>query len=248
MTRAQQEPDQFGVALWLMHLPAAEAAAWPTHSCLSAVESVRAQAFPDPAARGLYVASVVFRRSVLGAVLQLLPARVQFELPAGGNKPQLARHQNPTGWQFNLSHSGEYAVLALVQGRAVGVDLERMRGAVNWRGVAQTAFSASERAALFSALPALRLDTFYRLWTAKEAYLKACGVGLGVPLEAVSLTISREGIQVVQPIPGDVQQWQGRAVPLAATLAASYHAAVIVQAASNERLGLSLHSWEPTNC
>lgn len=227
----------------LMHLPAAEAGAWQTHVCLNAMELARAKAYADAAARGFYVASVVFRRTILGQALHLLPAEVQFEVPAGSTKPQLARHQNPADWRFNVSHSGEYAVLALVQGRAVGVDIERMRAAVNWRGVAHTAFSASERAALLAASPLHRLDTFYRLWTAKEAYLKACGAGLSVPLEAVSVALVGADIAVAQAVPGDVRQWQGQGVPLPAALAPTYRAAVVVQAAATERLSLSVQHW-----
>lgn len=251
MTVAQQEPDQSGVALWLMHLPAAEAVTWPTHPYLSALESARAQSLPDPAARGFYTASVVFRRTVLGALLNLPPAEVCFEPVPRGHKPCLARHQNPADWQFNLSHSGEYAVLAVVQGRAVGIDLERMRGAVNWRGVAQTAFSPSEQKALLAAAPVHRLEVFYHLWTAKEAYLKACGVGLGAPLEAVAVAVGNVAgaeIRVVQPIPGDVKQWWGQSVILPAALEAQYRAAVIVQAAPTGRFSISVQRWTPADC
>jgi 4'-phosphopantetheinyl transferase len=243
MNAAKREPDSLGVTLWLMHFPAAEAGTWQTHACLNGLELARAEAFAAPAARGFYVASVVFRRWVLGEALHLPPEEIQFEFPAGSTKPQLARHQNPADWRFNLSHSGEYAVLALVQGREVGIDLERMREAVNWRGVAQTAFSVSERAALFSVLPALRLDTFYRLWTAKEAYLKACGAGLSVPLEAVSVALAEAEIEVAQAVSGDVRQWWGQLVPLPADLAPPYRAAVVVQATPTERLSLSVQRW-----
>ncbi|THF70282.1 4'-phosphopantetheinyl transferase superfamily protein [Deinococcus sp. Arct2-2] len=229
--------------LWLMHLPAAEAGAWQTHACLNAVELARAEAFASVAARGFYVASVVFRRTILGEVLHLPPAEVQFEFPAGRTKPHLAPSQNPTDWRFNLSHSGEYAVLALVQGRDAGVDIERMRGAVNWRGVAQTAFSQFEQTALFAERPEHTLDTFYRLWTAKEAYLKACGAGLSVPLEAVSVALAGADIDVAQAVPGDLQHWRGQVVPLPAALAPVYRAAVVVQAAPTERLSLSVQHW-----
>lgn len=243
-----QQPQAPEVVLWLMHLPTAESAAWRLHPFLNSSESARARAFSGPALGEFYAASVVFRRSVLGALLNLPPAEVCFEFLPGSHKPRLASSQNPADWRFNLSHSGECAVLGLVQGRAVGVDLERMRGAVNWRGVAQTAFSVSEQRTLFAVPPIQRPDLFYLIWTAKEAYLKACGLGLGTSLEKVSIAVSAAEIQVVQPVAGDMWQWGGQSLSLPAPLQTEYRAAAVVQAAPNERLRFSLHTWTPENC
>jgi len=248
MTTPQQRPQQPEVELWLMNLPVSEARTWRSDLSLNGLESARARAFSSPAMGEFYAASVVFRRTVLGALLNLPPAEVCFEVLPGSQKPCLARCQNPADWRFNLSHSGECAVLALTQGRAVGVDIERMRGAVNWQGVAQTAFSVSEQAALMAVPPVQRLDLFYRLWTAKEAYLKACGLGLGTPLEAVSVAVAGPEIQVAQPVPGDAGQWRGQAVPLPTPLERAYRAAVVVQAVPTERFSIRLHSWTPENC
>ncbi|UQN09204.1 4'-phosphopantetheinyl transferase superfamily protein [Deinococcus sp. QL22] len=228
-----------------MHLLAAETGAWQLAACLSGEELARAEAYAGAPARGFYVASVVFRRTVLGAVLHIPPAEVRFERLPGRTKPQLAASQNPENWRFSLSHSGELALLALGCGREVGVDLERMRAGVNWRGVAQTAFSPYERAALLAVGPPHRLDMFYRLWTAKEAYLKACGLGLSVPLEAVSVILAGAEIDVLQAVHGDLRQWRGQCVPLPPALIPAYRAAVVVQAAPRERLSLSVQHWNP---
>ena len=76
------------------------------------------------------------------------------------------------------SHSGDRALLALAQGVAVGVDLELPRPRQRFMALAQRYFCASEVSALCECPEPERLRMFYALWTAKEAVLKAAGVGI----------------------------------------------------------------------
>ena len=78
--------------------------------------------------------------------------------------------------QFNLTHAGDYAVLALSK-EAVGVDLERIRG-INWSRVAERFFHPDEQR--FLAEAADPQTTFFTIWTLKESYLKAIGHGFSV--------------------------------------------------------------------
>lgn len=80
--------------------------------------------------------------------------------------------------KFNLSHSGELALIAVTLSREVGVDLEEIRSMDNADKLAQRFFSARENAALRTLSEEERLEAFYRCWTLKEAYLKATGDGL----------------------------------------------------------------------
>lgn len=89
----------------------------------------------------------------------------------GRGKPLL-----PDRTPFNITHAGDYAVLALST-KPVGVDLERIRP-VDWQKIAERFFHPEERAHLLSAKDPL--TEFFRIWTLKESYLKAEGIGFSV--------------------------------------------------------------------
>ena len=82
----------------------------------------------------------------------------------------------PNGRPFNLTHAGDYAVLAL-SSRSVGVDLERIRP-IDWKKISARFFHPEERA--FLAESASPLETFFWIWTLKESYVKAEGLGFSV--------------------------------------------------------------------
>jgi 4'-phosphopantetheinyl transferase len=86
--------------------------------------------------------------------------------------------------RFNLSHSEEQAVLALTLGREIGVDIERTRSDVACDEIAQRFFSPAERDQLRATPPDLQIAAFFRVWTCKEAFLKAHGAGLTVSLDS----------------------------------------------------------------
>jgi 4'-phosphopantetheinyl transferase len=114
-------------------------------------------------------------------MLHLPPRAVVFEFATWG-KPQLAERQNPAGLAFNVSHSGDWGVIALGWRRTLGVDLETADPGLDHTGLARRFFSDDEQRQL-AALPAeLRTAGFYRVWTGKEAYLKATGLGMSFPL------------------------------------------------------------------
>ncbi|WP_449185538.1 4'-phosphopantetheinyl transferase family protein [Trinickia sp. YCB016] len=79
---------------------------------------------------------------------------------------------------FNISHSGSHALVAIAADRRVGVDIEISNHAFDWRSLANTVFSGRDDVYVNSLPDTLRHDGFYRIWTAKEAFLKAVGTGL----------------------------------------------------------------------
>lgn len=213
-----------GVTVWWWDGP------WdaePDHPELGPAEQSRAAAIVPAEPRAAYVASVRLRRQVLGRALGVPPADVRFEVAAGG-KPGLTGAQNDLDWRFSVSHTAGAAWLAVTRAREVGVDVERVRLAVPWAGVAATAFSEAERAAL-SSWPR-PVDGFYALWTAKEAYLKACGVGLGTPLADVTMAVAGAEVTVERPVPGDSGRWWGWRRPALQGV----HAALVVAARPSE--------------
>ncbi|MGC2474244.1 MAG: 4'-phosphopantetheinyl transferase superfamily protein [Candidatus Sulfotelmatobacter sp.] len=114
-------------------------------------------------------------RSILGSYLERPPGELHFVYAQHG-KPSIENPEKDI--RFNLSHSGERAVLAVVQGREVGVDIEQIRENVEIDALAERFFSDGEKELLRLLARADKLRNFFRFWTCKEAFLKAQAVGL----------------------------------------------------------------------
>jgi 4'-phosphopantetheinyl transferase len=131
-------------------------------------------AFPELGARSTAARGQL--RQILGGALEKPPAALRFEYGASG-KPALAEG----ALRFNLSHSGDLALLALAR-CDLGVDVE-LHAPRSLADVAQRFFALGERARFFASPPELRTACFFETWTAKEAFVKATGDGITVPLE-----------------------------------------------------------------
>jgi 4'-phosphopantetheinyl transferase len=82
-----------------------------------------------------------------------------------------------------VSHSQELGLYAITRNRKIGVDLEYIRTAFACEQVAERFFSSQEKATLRSLPPRLKYQAFFTCWTRKEAYIKARGEGLFLPLD-----------------------------------------------------------------
>jgi 4'-phosphopantetheinyl transferase len=134
-------------------------------------------------------------RLFVARCLDVEPAKVLYE-NADHGKPQLVPDLAPL--EFNLSHSGELALIAASPDRSVGVDLEQVRELRDVLDVADTHFSLAERQALRSVPPADRTAAFFRCWTRKEAVIKATGQGLALDLGSFDVDLepgSRSALQ-----------------------------------------------------
>lgn len=152
-------------------------------------EVCRASRFRFERDRRRFVAARGTLRILLGRYLALDPAEVRFQYGAYG-KPSLAAHTSAVDLRFNVTHSEDLALYAFACGREVGVDLERIRPVPEMEQIAEGFFSARERAALKSLEPGQRLDAFYACWTRKEAYIKARGEGLALPLDRFDVSLA----------------------------------------------------------
>jgi 4'-phosphopantetheinyl transferase len=116
--------------------------------------------------------------------------------------------------QFNLSHAGAHVLLAFARDQALGVDLERADRRLSLAGIARRFFAADEARALESLPEAIRLQAFLRLWTHKEAVLKALGCGIGFGLDRVEFALHADGeiasLRRISPDAGTPAQWQLR--------------------------------------
>jgi 4'-phosphopantetheinyl transferase len=156
----------------------------PDLAILSAGERARAERLAAEHLTRRWSRARAALRGVLAAYAGADPAVVRIErapcVRCGGphGKPFLAAPE-AAGWlRFNLSHSGDLALVAVAHGREVGVDVEEMRPGRPLARIAERGFTAAEHAGLRSLPEDERDRAFYRLWARKEAYLKATGEGL----------------------------------------------------------------------
>jgi 4'-phosphopantetheinyl transferase len=156
---------------------------------LSPQERERADRFLGPRLRNHFIAGRGIMRAVLAAHLGLEPVTVQFRYGPRG-KPQLDLQQPVPPLQFNLAHSGGRALLGIVSGYEIGVDVEQIRTIPEIHRIVNQFFSAAEIVEFFALPEGLRTLAFFNGWTRKEAYLKATGGGLANALDSFDVTLS----------------------------------------------------------
>jgi len=130
-------------------------------------------------------------RDLLGRYLQTQPSQINFVYNAFG-KPDLSPEFG-NRLTFNLSHSAGLALIAIATASNVGVDLEYIRAQSDCADIARRFFSAAEVDYLIALPSHLYAEAFFSCWTKKEAYLKACGEGLAIPLNSFSVPLTTDG-------------------------------------------------------
>lgn len=129
-------------------------------------------------------------RQILARYLEVPPEGLEFTIGTNG-KPRLPSGENHREIEFSLSHSGEFAVVAVTQGQAVGVDIEKRDDKVDCLALAQRFFSLSERDDIACEGQSTSLSRrFYSCWTRKEAYVKATGHGMSRGLDHFDVTVA----------------------------------------------------------
>lgn len=169
-------PQAGEVHIRLLNLAIREAELNELEQLLTPDERARADRLIVRQIRSRFVAGRGLLRRILGSYLKREPGRLTLKTNPYG-KPFLAEQPGGQRLTFNLSHSADLAILALVRDCEVGIDLEQTRVDLPYRAMAQQFFSRREQADLFSLPAELQPAAFYRCWTRKEAYLKACGSG-----------------------------------------------------------------------
>jgi 4'-phosphopantetheinyl transferase len=175
---------------------------------LSPEERERADGFHFEPDRRRCILARGLLRLLLGHCLGRPANQLQFEYNEFG-KPVLAGGLQPSV-QFNLSHSGDFVLIAISRGRALGVDIERMRVDVAAKEIAERFFSVEECRALDTIAPAARCAAFFDCWTRKEAYLKARGDGLSLPLDGFDVSFlpgDQPRLLATRHDPAEVHRW-----------------------------------------
>jgi 4'-phosphopantetheinyl transferase len=127
-------------------------------------------------------------RLLLSRYLQLEPDTLKFDYGDRG-KPKLANLPDDRSIQFNLSHSHGLALYAFTRRHQIGVDVEQVRPIERLDQLANRFFSPQESAFLKTLAPIAQQEAFFRFWTSKEAYVKACGVGLSQPTQEIEISL-----------------------------------------------------------
>ena len=156
---------------------------------LSEDEDARAARFVFYRHRARFIAGRASLRRILGRYLEMAPERLDFGYGHRG-KPFLKDDPAGKALRFNLSHSSELALLAVVGSRDIGVDVERVRAVQYHLKIAGRFFSPGEVAAIRALPPEVQYEAFFNCWTRKEAYIKALGDGLAYPLDAFEVSLA----------------------------------------------------------
>jgi 4'-phosphopantetheinyl transferase len=187
----------------------------------------RAERFHFDKDRNHFIAARVFMRAILARYMGQESAQLRFVYSNYG-KPELAGNFKPKDIRFNLSHSEGLALLAVSESRSVGVDIERIRHGLADERIPEQFFSPFEVKTL-RALPRNQQDeAFFHCWTRKEAYIKAKGEGLSMPLNLFDVTLVPGEPAVLLETRGDsneAQRWLLREI----APASGYVSAVIAE-------------------
>lgn len=173
---------------------------------LSDEERARYEALGFAADKRDYVTAHALLRLTLGARLQISPDQLRFRADARG-KPTLWLRTRQKAPSFSLSHAHGLVTCAIASGGMVGVDVEPIDTSFDTAILARRFFAADEADTLDACARDERTTRFFKLWTLKEALLKALGTGLGLPLNCVSFDPRRDGIGVTEHPPLRPREW-----------------------------------------
>ncbi|MBN1516580.1 4'-phosphopantetheinyl transferase superfamily protein [Candidatus Sumerlaeota bacterium] len=157
---------------------------------LSPDERERAAAMRHAGARENFMQTRAILRRILADALQTAPETLRFTAGPQG-KPRLAGETHDA-LNFNVSHTDGLALIALCREARVGVDAERLRE-IEAAKLARRYFAVEERRVIDAAAPERRLETFFAVWTLKEALLKATGEGVTRPLNNFAVSPHEDG-------------------------------------------------------
>ncbi|MGA7504860.1 MAG: 4'-phosphopantetheinyl transferase superfamily protein [Candidatus Sulfotelmatobacter sp.] len=211
---ALELPDN-EVHLWRIDFDAvrSEEARW--QRTLSPDETARASRFHFAVDRQRYAISRGVLRTIVAGYLATDAKNLDF-VYSGKEKPSLSATYSREGLMFNISHSGSVGLLAFTREREIGVDVEQVRSDFEVDAIARRFFSAHEQEQLAVLPEQERFEAFFRCWTRKEAYIKATGDGLSLPLDQFDVSIvsgHSDALIATRPDKSEAARWLLREVP-----------------------------------
>jgi len=204
---------------------------------LAADEKGRAERFYLERDREHFIVARGVLRAVLGGYLHRTPESLSFCYNPYG-KPALAGESDGDTIRFSVSHSHGVALFAVTRGREVGIDIEHIRFDLEVVGIAEQFFSPREVAMLRMLPTEAQRQAFFQCWTRKEAYIKARGEGLSLPLDQFDVSLAPgepAAVLGAQGDPSEASRWSLQEL----TAAPGYAAALAV-----EGHGWHLNCWQ----
>jgi 4'-phosphopantetheinyl transferase len=193
------------VHIWTVPLDAEDTCLARCWANLSQDEQQQGERFQFDPSRRRYVVTRAALRALLGRYLSIPPLDIEFDWDASG-KPRMGAPSS--GLYFNVAHSGGLALVAVASGCEVGVDVEQLRTVDRLEQIAERYFHPLEVAELLREPPADRSAAFLQCWTAKEAVLKAVGVGIGAALDRLHVPVRQhDGVFVDVTISNPLRCW-----------------------------------------
>jgi 4'-phosphopantetheinyl transferase len=224
-----QLPDN-AVHLWYVPLEQSKEQIEQFYQTLSLEECARAKRFYFERDRQHFIVGRGVLRDILGRYAGIEPQKLHICYGAHG-KPVLSQLCGNDILSFNVSHSHGLALYAVALNLEVGIDVEHMHYMEDAEQIAENFFSLQERKTLRSLPEHLRTEAFFCCWTRKEAYVKALGDGLSLPLDRFDVSLipgEAAELLAIQGNPEELKHWKLFDISLP-PLFASYKAALIVE-------------------
>lgn len=174
--------------IWMVDLSFVDTRSVAYYDLLSEDERDRASRFKFVKDRNNYIVCRAVLRKLSAQYLKMKPQEICFEYTDFG-KPRFALE---TAINFNVSHSGDVAVIGFIENQTIGIDIELIKQDFDVLEIAHNFFSKKELYALKRLPEYLNYLGFYRCWTRKEAFVKAEGSGLSFPLNSFAVSIDSD--------------------------------------------------------
>lgn len=230
-------PPEIVVDVWKIPLRHSDAFVTDLFQLLSPEEQARASRFRREGDRQRFTVAHAAVRLLIADYLSVDARTIHF---------QTAEHGKPfipgMPVQFNLSHSGELALLAVTHERNIGIDVEEDRQVPDAMRLAERFFSKAEieRMQRLATDPLALNRGFLECWTRKEAFIKAVGYGLSYPLNSFEVTFFPEHVPDLRLLLGPSDVWHLRSVDVGP----GYYAALVLQGRSPaELISVRAHDW-----
>jgi len=231
-----QTPVDGAVHVWRIRIDAFEGNS-AQQAWLSPDEYLRAGRVRSETARRQFITVRCALRGILALYTGRHPGDIRLCYGPYG-KPELAAAPHVSGLCFNVSHSGTLALCAVTCGRRIGVDIEHVCLPPSADAIVDRVFTPRERKEYYSAPAHERPSVFFKVWTLKEAFVKAVGEGLNRPLSQAEFALDPHGRPSLQAVRGsepEARTWSAVQI----TPGPEYMAAVIVKGSAR-----SVQCWQ----
>jgi 4'-phosphopantetheinyl transferase len=185
--------DSRTIDLWCTYISEIrDEALWPHYEALlSEDEHARQARFRFAGDQRRFLVTRALVRTVLSRYAAVRPQDWTFSAGPRG-RPTISAPRPAAALEFNISHSADLVMLGVTSGRALGIDAESIEAREADIAGLDRYFAPEESAALLALHPAARRRRFFELWTLKESYIKARGLGLAIALDAFRFELPGE--------------------------------------------------------